>query len=198
MLLEFLQVIQILKTENLGSASAANLVSLIKRNFPKVRSSYGLSLPHLWAWDGQLELLKDLSSFNLTFVDWRNAENSTTLHLGTRSGHLEVVKYLLETGESSSAQDINGWTPLHFAVWNNQLEIAELLVAKDPSSVDLQNGLNFTALHLAVFNCNYEMIKFLTEAETITETETRFQLRTFGDWTQLNIAASRCQVYYKG
>jgi ankyrin repeat protein len=72
------------------------------------------------------------------------------------------------------------------AAWKDQQEIVKFFIEKDSLNLDVQNGQNLTALHLAVFNCNYEMVQLLIRSS--------LQLRTSGGWTPLNIAASRCQV----
>jgi len=54
---------------------------------------------------------------------------NTPLHYAANAGHLEVTRYLLEQGaDRVKASNYGGWTPLHDAVLNNQLETAKLLM----------------------------------------------------------------------
>ena len=52
------------------------------------------------------------------------------------SGHLEVVKLLLDKGPNVGVATNNGWTPLHAAAQNGHLEVVMLLLDTGAGLVD--------------------------------------------------------------
>ena len=45
------------------------------------------------------------------------------------NGHLDVVKFLIESGGSINEASNNGWTPLHVATQNGHLDVVKVLKA---------------------------------------------------------------------
>ena len=92
---------------------------------------------HAWASDKSLELA---------------AEEWTTLHAATLSGHVEVVATLMQHGADVQATIVRGNTPLHHArtaaVVTRLLEAGADLEAKD------QKEKGSTALHYAAIHGN--------------------------------------------
>ncbi len=93
---------------------------------------------------GQLEVVQFLREF-------LDIENSTSLSLAARHGHLDLVDYLLNEG-------VNSWNALFVAVLNDRKEIANFLVSR---GVDV-NGFFFdNPLSCAVSKGNLEMSQLL-------------------------------------
>ena len=97
---------------------------------------------------------------------------STSLHLACEHGHLDIVKYLLETlpytEDYIDNKDSSGHTALHLACKHGHLEVIKYLLAQgsDPK------GKNFsrqTALHLACQHGHLEIVTYFLETLPLTE-----------------------------
>uniref|UniRef100_A0A0G4F9Q9 Uncharacterized protein n=1 Tax=Chromera velia CCMP2878 TaxID=1169474 RepID=A0A0G4F9Q9_9ALVE len=78
---------------------------------------------HLAAYAGHVRTLRLLVSRGGTgpgaasgFVDARTGDGRTALHIASKQGQHDAVKYLLSVGASVQAADHRGWTALHFAL----------------------------------------------------------------------------------
>lgn len=64
-------------------------------------------------------------------VDPMNLDNVTPLMRASQNGHFFIVKYLLDKCAKVNHQEsVMNWTPLHWAVWGNHLEIVKLLIER--------------------------------------------------------------------
>lgn len=50
------------------------------------------------------------------------------LMIAAAQGHVDTVRALLEAGADVNAADVTGWTPLHAAAYNGDLQIIKLLL----------------------------------------------------------------------
>jgi len=89
-------------------------------------------------------------------------DSSEWNYLALHSGHVEVAQLLVEHGADTTAQDQDGWTPLHFALRNGHVEIVRFLVERgaDPTA---RNKAGFTPLDLASVRGHVEIVQFLLE-----------------------------------
>ena len=79
----------------------------------------------------------------------------------------ELKKVLQKVGSNHYMyRDVNGWTALHWAAINNNIECLELLLKSnvDKNSID-SNGK--TAIHHAVERCNIDILRKLLEFKDI-------------------------------
>lgn len=84
---------------------------------------------HSHASNGRLALLKPLLLLGANPDALDSRLRSTALHAASYNGHLDVVRYLVESaGASVTAQTgEDGWTPLHCAALNGYLPVVKYL-----------------------------------------------------------------------
>ena len=89
--------------------------------------------PHTLLWNGghkdaqkAIEIMKEDPSW----VNKRDSDRRTPLHVAARFNHSGVVKWLLENGADVNAQAYNRFTPLHLT---KNPEIVKLILGKNPN-----------------------------------------------------------------
>jgi len=94
--------------------------------------------------------------FGVTDFDGR-----TMLHHAILQGQpFSIISFLLQQASPCNVHDAYGYTPLHLAVRNCQIDIVESLL-EHGAQVDTRNNKRCTALHLAMENCQVDMIESL-------------------------------------
>ena len=142
-----------------------HLVSLgadvsLKDNSDRTALDYATAL-------GLTQLLGDLSGEGAQSAD---AYGNTPLHQSCYNGQSEVVKTILSAGNADiNATNDEGMTPLYFAVMQNNLLIAELLLEAG-ADVNVRDNDGDAPLHLAAENENeYITKKLLAHGANINE-----------------------------
>ena len=69
----------------------------------------------------------------------------------SKERRLEKAAEEIKNGEDINAQDINGWTPLHFAAQENDPKIAEYLISQG-AKIDIVDVNGNTPLWVAAMN----------------------------------------------
>ena len=96
------------------------------------------------------------SPFYLEFQDgW------TPLHCSAQAGHLSVVKLLVESGSSTTAETSNGRVPLWFAASENKLKVVTYLIQQEHDSYKLLDDRK-------VLNPKVEVKKYYTHMKRFT------------------------------
>ncbi|NWK57712.1 ankyrin repeat domain-containing protein [Verrucomicrobiaceae bacterium N1E253] len=74
----------------------------------------------------------------------------------------EIIQFLIDREVDLNAQDVEGWTPLHFAVRSRNLEVVKLMINYN-LDIELKNNGGDTALAMAFkgLPINLEIIKLL-------------------------------------
>lgn len=108
-------------------------------------------------------------------------EKFTALHMCASSGDGNIVRIILEAhlraGQGTSeeehmhavinAQDVVKRTPLHYAAWENRVEVVGELLRSRFVNVNAADRDGFTALHLATWKGHREIVKLLLECGEI-------------------------------
>jgi Protein kinase domain/Ankyrin repeats (3 copies) len=84
------------------------------------------------------------------------------------------VKSLLDRGVSPNAKDANGSTLIHYAVTNNQVEIAKLLIDRGADIHARYGKDGHTVLHLAVLHQDGQMTKLLLDRKADPNSRDKF------------------------
>jgi hypothetical protein len=101
------------------------------------------------------------------------------------------VRYLLDRGVSPNAKDASGSTLIHYAVTNNQVEIAKLSIDRG-ADIHAHYGMDgHTVLHLAVLHQDGEMTKLLLDRKADPNARDNFKL------TPLHIVMLRKNAPYQ-
>jgi len=117
--------------------------------------------------------------------DIQNYSLKTPLYIVSERGYLEIVNLLKEHSKISVTEG-NGYTPLHIACKNNNLQTVEALLDSDfKLVVDSGDIENFTCLHLACENENIEIIELLLKYDCDVNAANSF------GWTPLHFASDR-------
>ena len=113
-------------------------------------------------------------------------EGNTHLLIATHKGHLNVVKCLLENGDTNvDTKNKNGWTPLHVACQTGQLEVVKCLIGHGGAHlVDIKTEIGSTPLHIACKSGkNLEMVKYL-----LNNAGAKIDIKDKQGWTPLHLA----------
>lgn len=137
----------------------------------------GLSALHVAAQYGQIEVVREMllkvsgtiKSESPAMMD--NAEKAgskpdycfTPLHLAAQSGHVGVVRILLNSPgvRVDSATAVQGSIPLHLAAENGHSEVVSILLSKSTLQLHVKDKMGRTAMHLAATNGHRELISQL-------------------------------------
>ena len=89
----------------------------------------------------------------------------TALHFASFYGHLDIVKYLIETCQvDKEGKDHSGTTALHIACKLGRIDVATYLIETCQVDVEAKDNDGCTVLHIATIAGRLDMIKYLIES----------------------------------
>ena len=131
---------------------------------------------------GHTKAVAYLMTIGANTLPMKNDRAWTLLHLASRDGHEDVIKFLLANGSDVNAVDKNEWTALHLAAQSGHEKVIEFLLANG-SDVNAVDKNEWTALHLAAQSGHEKVIEFLlangSDVNAVDKNE----------WTALHLAA---------
>ena len=147
------------------------------KNFNNLKDGRGYTLLHIaveTAKESHVSTLLDKNvQVNVTdaaqtdYVNARNSQYETPLHIASERGLVEIAKILIQTKKVKvNEQDAEDWTSLHRASYHNNKEIVELLLGCDGIDVNkvAENSDKWTPLHAAAKTGNKDIVVRLLDA----------------------------------
>lgn len=101
------------------------------------------------------EMLEE--DFGLLFA--RDLWSRTHMHVAARYSSREMIEYFLEKGAGFKSYDYKGGLPLHWASFQGNEHVVELLAG--PDTINFQDKSGQTALHLAATEGRENVVKLL-------------------------------------
>mmetsp|Transcript_18137 Transcript_18137/g.38767 ORF Transcript_18137/g.38767 Transcript_18137/m.38767 type:complete len:1823 (+) Transcript_18137:121-5589(+) len=133
-------------------------------------ASQALELPflHKEAEVGDLETIQQIwqAASGMAYVNYKDSQNRTALHLACAKGHTKIVELLVSKAEFDvSAKDKDGNTPPMLAAVNGRAEVLELLISKGwfGAVAEAVNEDGMTALMLATREGHLGVAEILVE-----------------------------------
>jgi len=100
-----------------------------------------------------------------TDLNWQDKQGKSPLFYAVEYGHADLVQLFLDRGADVQLESNNGWTVLHSAVNSNKPDILKLILNHNnvdhKSIIDYQDKSKRTALHIAAFKSQPELVEVL-------------------------------------
>ncbi|XP_059176229.1 ankyrin-1-like [Physella acuta] len=106
----------------------------------------------------------ETDAFTDSFINMKNNEGESALHIACELGHTEIAKLLILNNCDIDCTNTSGITPLMIATQHVSTYIAQILIEKK-ANINIRNTEGETALHFAVKNNNFHIVCTLLEQE---------------------------------
>jgi len=106
--------------------------------------------------DGNFDSIKKIIKNKLVDINYKNEYNKTGLIYASKSGHINIVKFLVENGANLNIQDVNQNTALMHAIFYNNVDVIEYLIIQG-SDLSLKN-IHGSIIHNATSIGNLKII----------------------------------------
>ncbi len=108
-------------------------------------------------------------------VDVRNEASQTGLMIACANNKsCETLKVILDQSPNLSAEDLQGWTALHYAAKNGSLECVKILI-DHKAEIDATTDKNETALFMATKHNHPDIVAFLAENNCQLQTKALYK-----------------------
>ncbi|GBL81153.1 Serine/threonine-protein phosphatase 6 regulatory ankyrin repeat subunit B [Araneus ventricosus] len=142
----------------------ANVVKLLIENGANVniadyknRTAIELAVAH-----GKLEIVKMLSELKSINIHDKANDGFSLLHIAADSGHLNIIKHLIEKGADINSENDAGTKPIHFAAREGYKDIVQFLLDLDPTGKHL-TAVGQTPVHYSVLGGHIDILQFLID-----------------------------------
>lgn len=122
-------------------------------------------------------------------IDVSDRFDDSPLHKAAKSGHVAIVRMLLDAGSQIDNKNEDGETALHVAAENGQTKVVRELVRRHKLLIPDENEESNTPLHLACLEGHADVVKVLLEHGAEVEA------RNTSLWTPLDCASAKGHVY---
>lgn len=123
-----------------------------------LRSTEGLSVLHIAAAHGTLDIVKELVAHGM-MIDEADSKNGwTPLHYAAMQGHLELTQWLVSDGSRPGNTDKSDFTPMMLAVLHGRFPCFQYLYQFRDS---FKSKPKLKLIHLAAQNPTSEILSFL-------------------------------------
>lgn len=133
--------------------------------------------------DGNLETIKELCARPGFDLDDSDDDGSTGFHFAASLGNTPIMELLINRGANLSLTNKFGATALHFACMSGRIDAVDLMLLKDPTSVNAVDKEFWSPLHVGVSSVS--IIKTL-----LSKGASVFAQNSRG-WTALHLAAEK-------
>ena len=133
---------------------------------PNLRSTDSLTPIMLAAENGHIDIVSLLHSWGADLTICRKSDQASPLILAANNGHIECVSFFLSNGVSPNQSMDDGGTALHFAAFNNNLNVVLLLLSNKANPCATMKSLwNLTTpLQIAEQYGNEQMVSAISNA----------------------------------
>lgn len=135
------------------------LISILAISFLFPTTAFCKDSLHKAAYNGDIELVRKILKNNVN-PDERDSFGGTALHAAMFQKNTEIITLLINYGFDVNAQGLsNGYTPLHDAVWANNLAAVEILL-KHRAKTDIRGKDGLTPYEKALKENKKEIVEF--------------------------------------
>lgn len=142
---------------------------LISQEDINLQDKYGCSALYYAAENGSKNIV-DILVANGATIDAQNILGETALMRAIVRQHNDVARQLLQAGANPNIGDNDGYTGMHRAAFENDLDLTKLLEEKHGGDITAKTKSGSTILHCAAVGVtevseNWDLIKWLLEQD---------------------------------
>ncbi|MBU3013302.1 ankyrin repeat domain-containing protein [Poseidonibacter lekithochrous] len=106
-------------------------------------------------------------------INWQNDNKETFLHICSKAGCLESVKWLLNKNINTEIQNLENETAIYYALHSNNLPLVTLLI-EFGTNVNHLNIHNRSLIQEAIISCNNNVVSYLISQSENLSNEDRY------------------------